>query len=202
MSCQAVLLPKWSSHGRIFLAKGQLDKSYSFLTMANYTTVDCDSFFETDVIRNGNYSNSSIDKNTQSLLQCQKNSSQMAKVLILKEPFLRKKLWFFKITFWMKICVRLLHKLSYQKGICCPHLLQCSVQHQKCNLQSQKWKIAFPFLFWDTFYCEDLISSDKFCVACHQGYSCHNALRYIRYVDISILYRTLPQEGAIHKLHK
>ena len=67
-----------------------------------------------------------------------------------------------------------------------------------CSLKNER----LPFLFWGTFYCGDLISSDKFCVACHQGYSCHNALRYIRYVDISILYRTLPQEGAIHKLHK
>ena len=67
-----------------------------------------------------------------------------------------------------------------------------------CSLKNEKW----PFLFLGTFHCEDLISSDKFCVACHQGYSCHNALRYIRYVDISILFRTLPQEGAIHKLHK
>ena len=71
-----------------------------------------------------------------------------------------------------------------------------SIKDVICSLKNER----LPFLFWGTFYCEDLISSDKFCVACHQGYSCHNALRYIRYVDISILYRTLPQEGAIHKL--
>ena len=67
-----------------------------------------------------------------------------------------------------------------------------SIKNVICSLKNER----LPFLFWGTFYCGDLISSDKFCVACHQGYSCHNALRYIRYVDISILYRTLPQDGG------
>ena len=79
---------------------------------------------------------------------------------------------------------------------------QTNVKKRKQILKVCLKNERLPFLFWGTFYCEDLISSDKFCVACHQGYSCHNALRYIRYVDISILYRTLPQERAIHKLHK
>ena len=34
MSDQAVLLPKWFSHGGIILAKGQLDHSYTFWTMS------------------------------------------------------------------------------------------------------------------------------------------------------------------------
>ena len=49
MSDQAVLLPKWSPHGRTILAKGQLDHLYTFWTMANYTTVDCLCFFDSDV---------------------------------------------------------------------------------------------------------------------------------------------------------
>ena len=49
MSDQAVLLPKWFSHGGIILAKGHLDHSYTFWTMANYTTVDCLCFFDSDV---------------------------------------------------------------------------------------------------------------------------------------------------------
>ena len=53
MSDQTVLLPKWFSHGGIILAKGQLDHSYTFWTMANYTTVDCLSFFDSDVSSNG-----------------------------------------------------------------------------------------------------------------------------------------------------
>ena len=43
MSDQAVLLPKWFSH------RGQIDHSYTFWTMANYTTVDCLCFFDSDV---------------------------------------------------------------------------------------------------------------------------------------------------------
>ena len=50
MSDQAVLLPKWSPQKRIILAKGQLDHSYTFWTMANYTTVDCLCFLDSDVI--------------------------------------------------------------------------------------------------------------------------------------------------------
>ena len=49
MSDQAVLLPKWFSQGGIILAKGHLDHSYPFWTMANYTTVDCLCFFDSDV---------------------------------------------------------------------------------------------------------------------------------------------------------
>ena len=49
MSDQAVLLPKWSPNRRIILAKRQLDHSYTFWTMANYTTAVCPDFFETDV---------------------------------------------------------------------------------------------------------------------------------------------------------
>ena len=49
MSDQAVLLLKWFSYEGIILAKGQLVNSYTFWTMANYTTVDCLSFFESDV---------------------------------------------------------------------------------------------------------------------------------------------------------
>ena len=39
MSDQAVLLPKWSPHGRIILAKGQLDRSYIFWIMPIMITV-------------------------------------------------------------------------------------------------------------------------------------------------------------------
>ena len=48
MSYQAVLLPKWSLHARIVLAKGQLDNSYTFWTMANCTTGSTTNFYETD----------------------------------------------------------------------------------------------------------------------------------------------------------
>ena len=37
MSDQAGILPKWFSNRGIILAKGQLDHSYTFWTMANYT---------------------------------------------------------------------------------------------------------------------------------------------------------------------
>ena len=37
---------------RIILAKGQLDHSYTFWTMANYSTVDCLCFFDSDVTFN------------------------------------------------------------------------------------------------------------------------------------------------------
>ena len=46
-------------HRITFLAKGQLDNSYTFWTMANYSTVDCDSFFETDVM----YCHSTVSQN-------------------------------------------------------------------------------------------------------------------------------------------
>ena len=36
MSDQAVILPKWFPHGRIILAKGQLDHSYTLWTMAKH----------------------------------------------------------------------------------------------------------------------------------------------------------------------
>ena len=50
---------EWSScsfakmipYGRIILTKGQLDHSYTFWIMANYTTVDCLCFFDSDVRR-------------------------------------------------------------------------------------------------------------------------------------------------------
>ena len=42
-------IPQKKPHGRIILAKGQLDHSYTFWTMANYTTVDCLCFFDSDV---------------------------------------------------------------------------------------------------------------------------------------------------------
>ena len=49
MSDLAGILPKWFSNRGIIFAKGQLDHSYTFWTMANYTTVDCLSFFDSDV---------------------------------------------------------------------------------------------------------------------------------------------------------
>ena len=49
MSDQAFLLPKWFCLGGIILAKGQLDHSCTFWTMAYYTTVDCLCFFDSDV---------------------------------------------------------------------------------------------------------------------------------------------------------
>ena len=36
-SSKCIWVAKWSPHGRIILAKGQLDHSYTFWTMANYT---------------------------------------------------------------------------------------------------------------------------------------------------------------------
>ena len=49
MSDQAVLLPKWSPHGGIILAKGWLDHSNTFWTMANYTYYTSTKFAESQV---------------------------------------------------------------------------------------------------------------------------------------------------------
>ena len=50
MSDQAVIISKLFSYGGYILAKGQLDHSYTFWAMANYTTGVCPNFFETDVM--------------------------------------------------------------------------------------------------------------------------------------------------------
>ena len=49
MSDQAVLLPKWSPHGGIILAKGWLDHSNTFWTMANYTYYTSTKFADSHV---------------------------------------------------------------------------------------------------------------------------------------------------------
>ena len=50
MSDQAILLPKLSPHWRIILAKGQLDHSYTFWTMANYTCYTSTKFADSHII--------------------------------------------------------------------------------------------------------------------------------------------------------
>ena len=52
MSDQAVLLPKLVSQGGIILAKGWLDHSYTFWTMANYAYYTSTKFADSHVISN------------------------------------------------------------------------------------------------------------------------------------------------------